>query len=80
MRASVRVGSCPESQSPPFGRLITYLLSTSISAPTPRTEAQRKFKHSRVVGFLVEPYSIKHTYEGTWPSDPEAVRGFVASD
>lgn len=41
--------------------------------PRPPTEAQRKFKHSRVVGFLVEPYSIKHSYEGTWPSDPEAV-------
>lgn len=22
----------------------------------------------------MEPYSIKHTYEGTWPSDPEAAK------
>lgn len=47
----------------------------STNQPHQKTpEAQRKFKHSRIVGFLVEPYSIKHSYEGTWPTDPDAVR------
>ena len=34
-------------------------------------EGIRKFKNSRIVGFLVEPYSIKHSYEGDF--DPLTV-------
>lgn len=49
-------------------------LTATLSHHRHGTEEQRKFKHSRIVGFLVEPYSIKHSYDGTWPSDPEAVR------
>lgn len=41
----------------------TFLL---VSSSCVVAEGLKKFKASRIVGFLVEPYSIKHSYDGEW--------------
>lgn len=47
---------------------VSYYLYNHISFTILFHENPSQFIGSRVVGFIVEPFSVKHEYEGTWPA------------
>ncbi len=55
-------------------RLVINYHEERNDVPTEGGGGIRRLKNSRVVGFLVEPYSIKHSYSGTWPTDEAATK------
>jgi len=52
-------------------RLIINYHEEKTDVPTEGGGGIRRTHNSRIVGFLVEPYSIKHAYTGTWPTAAE---------
>jgi transmembrane 9 superfamily protein 2/4 len=47
--------------------------------PTEGGGGIRRSLTSRIVGFLVEPYSVRHKYEGTWPTAEAEVKNMKYS-